>query len=113
MANATYHKGFMLSVLLDGATDWDLTTDWPDRVAEGLSVRRIEWFPTAADDEITIRNSATATTSATIVFKDIADSVYSNNSKTFDRNGMGQEMWPCINASEVTSNGTVVIFEFD
>ena len=58
MANVVNHSAGNVDVSLDGTTDFDWTTDLPKAAPAGGKVKAIRWDPSAADDEVIVRDGA-------------------------------------------------------
>tara|TARA_Y100000310_G_C20667805_1_gene808585 strand:- start:1897 stop:2244 length:348 start_codon:yes stop_codon:yes gene_type:complete len=115
MANTTRRpKRGILSVLFDGATDWDLPTDMLEFSAwqqMGMAVKSIQVIGSATDDEITVRTvdpEGNADTSSPIMLKKIFADKYDDFVKYFDGSGR----FPAVDATEVSANVEMVI-EFE
>lgn len=56
MANTVTYTGNEITIIPDGATDWDSTTYFP----AGVRLRGIKFYPSAANDVLSIDNGAAA-----------------------------------------------------
>ena len=58
-ANTTIRSGNFIEIILDGSTDWDITTTV---AANGVALKSIAFYPSAANDVLVVRDgSATGT----------------------------------------------------
>lgn len=109
MANTTTRDGDFIHVLFDGATDWDVTTEFkktePEVAMSGLCVKTITFIPKATDNAIIIRNSKTANTTSPILLKELASSKYGIAQHLFD----GKAIFPSIDSTEVTATVEMII----
>ena len=109
-ANTTTEAGRFISITgLDA--DWYLSLDMPHRQTSGLKVLSVKFFPSAVNDILVIRNSASGTTTA--AFACVLKSVDGEPRKdTFQ----GKPWFPMIDVSYCTfssASGATVIFEVD
>lgn len=91
--------------------DWYLSNDMPERQTTGLKIVAIKFYPSAVNDILVIRNSATG--SANSSFACFLKSTDGEPRKdTFD----GKPWYPMIDISYCTlssASGATVIFELD
>ena len=109
-ANTTKEDGLFISITgLDA--DWYLALDMPDRQTSGLKVVSVKFFPSAVNDILIIRNSASGTTTAAF-----ACVLKSTDGEPRKDSFQGKPWYPMIDISYCTlssASGATVIFEID
>lgn len=107
MANTTLIDGNLISITLDGATDWSLITDMPNRLSTGILVHSIS--VNSLTGVITIcRNARVAAAIGTgpIIFKFISGPSQLNYQFLFPG---GVLMWPSFDDGADNGIAQVVI----
>ncbi|MCP3684321.1 MAG: hypothetical protein GY861_16710 [bacterium] len=100
----TVAKGsYGISIVFDGSTPWDSTTDYP----EGLLIESFEFKPTATDDIMIVRDT---TASGRFLFHEKAATEYDSKIKLFPAEGSKKKFSPYIVGNEASS-GTILIIE--
>ena len=96
MANTTTITGHMVSIKLDGSTDWNVAADMADYVSTGLRVQSIFFDPALGGAQIAIENSPSIGGGAFIA-RFQAAATTDQRVKYFDP---PKQMWPFIDVSD-------------
>ena len=111
MANTVVANARGVEVILDGATDFDWTTDLSKLAPNGSRIKAIRWNPGAVDDEVTIRDGE----GGPRIFKGgPALGEYDKEIEYYrgdERPEHGKVLSPFIDADECTSTSAYVYFE--
>jgi hypothetical protein len=110
MSNTTVVSGKFISIELDGATDWNVTTDLWGMVrtpGESLLVKSITISGRAAADKVIIRNSALSAQTAAKIVEFLCTAEVLHFRLEFGDNGSW--MTPAFDAADLTGDTNVVI----
>ncbi|MHA2064960.1 MAG: hypothetical protein ACXABY_11350 [Candidatus Thorarchaeota archaeon] len=113
----TYTNNF-IEIALDGSTDFDATADLPSYgvsdAPSGLRIRKIVYVPSAAADQVIVRDGENGPAIFTAINALGTYDVLKDDYREDGKSDRGKLMIPYIHASEVTVsvvNSAFLIFE--
>jgi len=102
MANTTTKGNWVIEVLFDGATAWNMADHYPS----GLSIESLEFKPTATDDLIIVRETSAAGPRLLDVK---ASSVYDSKIKYFNTEQSKKKLLLYIVGAEASTGSRLII----
>ena len=104
MANTTTITGRFINIAFDNATDWLLSTEFPDSADVGLFVKSITFIPNASDDKLVIRNGSIT---GTVIYSEKATGPYDTRIRNFG----GACIKPYIESTDCSTASCVAVIE--
>jgi hypothetical protein len=113
MGNSTVQTGHQISVVLDGATDWDITTapGMFGHLARGLKIKAIGIYAAATEITVTIRNNKLANGTGAVLSKHVTNATGPFSYYQSFEGGIWA--WPAMDSAGDCVGAAIVTFFID